>query len=166
MCMDGACKDAFVLIQKECPWVQCSVCLTHGMDGFLKNVGSSVESIRMQTNVMGDAAASEMEWNEPFFRDCFDNTAKIVTWVSHKQKPFARFQIISQQLIKEKKIRCGAAMLKSVETRFASRHGMTERVMHQKKVYKALVKDELFLEWLRKQPKPIRQEVHAVVIAQ
>ena len=57
-------------------------------------------------------------------------------------------------------------MLKSVETRFTSRHGMTERVMHQKKVYKALVKDELFLEWLRKQPKPIRQEVDAVVITQ
>ena len=73
--------------------------------------------------------------------------------------------MIVQQLIKEKKIRCDAAMLKSVETRFASRHGMTERVMHQK-VYKVLVKDELFLEWLRKQPKPIRQELHAVVIVQ
>ena len=136
------------------------------MDVFLKNVGSSVESIRMQTNVMGDATASEMEWNESFFRDCFDNTAKIVTWVSRKQKPFTRFQMIVQQLIKEKKIRCDTAMLKSVETRFASRHGMTERVMHQKKVYKALVKDELFLEWIRKHPKPIRQEVHAVVIVQ
>ena len=42
---------------------------------------------------------------------------------------------------------------------------MTERVMHQK-VYKVLVKDELFLEWIRKQSKPIRQEVHTVVIAQ
>ena len=103
-----------------------------------------------------------MEWNEPFFRDCFDNTTKIVIWVSRKQKPFVRFQMIAQELIKEKKIRCGVAMLKSVETRFASRHGMTERVMHKKKVYKALVKDELFLEWLWKQPKPIRQEVHAV----
>ena len=102
-----------------------------------------------------------MEWNEPFFRDCFDNTAKIVTWVSHNQKSFARFQMIVQQLIKEKKIRCGAAMLKSVETRFASRHGMTERVIHQK-VYKTLVKDELFLEWLWKHSKPIRQEVHVV----
>ena len=112
MCIDGTCKGAFVLIQKECPWVQCSVCLTHGMDGFLKNVGSSAESIRMQANVMGNAADSEMEWNEPFFRDCFDNTAKIVTWVSHKQKPFSRFQMITQQLIKEKKIRCGAVMLK------------------------------------------------------
>ena len=34
------------------------------------------------------------------------------------------------------------------------------RHMHHKKVYKALVKDELFLAWLRKQAKPIRQEVH------
>jgi hypothetical protein len=49
-----------------------------------------------------------------------------------KGEPFAPFQIIAQHLIKDKKIRCGAAMLKSVETRFASRHPMTERVMHMK----------------------------------
>jgi hypothetical protein len=29
------------------------VCITHGIDGFLKNVGSSNESIRMKTNLMG-----------------------------------------------------------------------------------------------------------------
>ena len=52
------------------------------MDGLLKNVGSSTESIRIQTNVMGDVVSSEMEWNEPFCRDCFDNTTKIVNWVS------------------------------------------------------------------------------------
>jgi hypothetical protein len=35
--------------------------------------------------------------------------------------------------------------------------------MHQKKVFKALVKDELFLAWLSKQTKVIRLEVHAIV---
>jgi hypothetical protein len=54
-------------------------------------------------------------------------------------------------------------MLKSVETRFASQVSMTERVLQQKKVFKALVKDALFLEWLAKQPRMIRLEVHAVV---
>ena len=116
-----------------------------------------------------------MEWNEPFFRDCFDNAVKMVTWVSHKQKSFTRFQMIAQELINyisldtfrfrrmdhtvfhkwlikqtEKKIPCGTVMLKSVETRFVSRHGMTERVIHHKKVYKTLTKDELFLTWIRK----------------
>jgi hypothetical protein len=38
--------------------------MAHGIDGFLKNVGCSNESIRMQANLMGDAPASEMEWNE------------------------------------------------------------------------------------------------------
>ncbi len=75
----------------------------------MKNVGYSNESIRMQANLMGDAPASEMEWNEPFFRDC----------------------------IAEKKIDFGAVMFKSVETRFASQVSMTERVLHQKKVFKA-----------------------------
>jgi hypothetical protein len=39
-------------------------------------------------------------------------------------------------------------MIKSVETRFASQVSMTERVMQQKKVFKTLAKDELFLEWI------------------
>ncbi len=111
----------------------------------------------------GDAPASEMEWNEPFFRDCFDKVAKMITFISRKQKPFARFQILAHEFIKKKKIRCGAVILKSVETRFASSHGMTERVMLHKNVYKVLVKDEHFLTWLRKQPNPIRKVVHTTV---
>jgi hypothetical protein len=114
-------------------------------------------------NLMGDAPDSEMEWNEPFFCDCFDNVDKVVTWVSRKGNPFARNQTIAQDFIAEKKIDCGAAMLKSVETRFASQVSMTERVLHQKKVFKALPKDALFLEWLAKQPRVIRLEVHALV---
>ena len=86
----------------------------------------------MQANLMGDAPASEMEWNEPFFRDCFDNVDKVVTWVSRNGNPFARHQTIAQDFITEKQIDCGAAMLKSVETRFVSQVSMTERVLHQK----------------------------------
>jgi hypothetical protein len=96
---------------------------------FLKNVGCSNESIRIQANLMGDAPASEMEWNEPFFRDCFDNVPKVVTWISRKGNPFTRHQTIAQDFITEKKIDCGAALLKSVEARFASQVSMTERVL-------------------------------------
>jgi hypothetical protein len=44
VCMDRSCKGTFVLIQKECPSVQCFVCPTHGMDGFLKNVSGGKHS--------------------------------------------------------------------------------------------------------------------------
>jgi hypothetical protein len=142
VCMDGACKGAFVLIQKEFPWVQCFVCPAHAIDGCLENVGCSTESIRMQANVMGDVPASEMEWKESFFRDFFDNVSKMVTWIAPKQKPFARFQTIA---------------------RFASQVSMTERAIQQKKVFKTLAKNELFLEWLGKKPKVIRLEVQALV---
>ena len=57
---------------------------------------------------MGDAPASEMQWNEPFFRDCFDNVDKVVTWVSRKGNPFVRHQTIAQDFIAEKKIDCYA----------------------------------------------------------
>ncbi len=72
---------------------------------------------------------SEMEWNESFFHDCFDNAVKMVTWVSRKQKSFTRFQMIVHQLIKDKKIQCGDTILKSVETEIVSRHAATERVI-------------------------------------
>ena len=61
----------------------------------------------------------------------------------------------SEQHIKEKKVRCGVTMMKSVETRFVSRHVATERGIHHKKVYKVLTKDELFLTWPHK-----TQETH------
>jgi hypothetical protein len=32
VCMDGAYKGVFVLIQKEFPWVQCFVCPSHAID--------------------------------------------------------------------------------------------------------------------------------------
>jgi hypothetical protein len=107
---------------------------------------------------MGDAPASKMEWNEPFFRDCFDNVDKVVTWISRKGNPFVRHRAIYQDFITEKKIVCGATMLKSVETRFASQVSITERVLQQK-VFKTLAKDALFLEWLAKQARVIRFEV-------
>ena len=44
VCMDGTCKGDFVLIQKEFPWVQCFVCVEYGMDGFLKNPRTDVQS--------------------------------------------------------------------------------------------------------------------------
>ncbi len=96
-------------------------------------------------------------------RDCFDNVAKVVTWMSRKGNPFARHQTIDQDFIAEKKIDCGAAMIKSVETRFVSQVSMTDRVLQQQKVFKTLAKDALFLEWLAKQPRVIRLEVHALV---
>ena len=129
------------------------------MDGFLKNVGSSQEYISMQANLMGDAEASELAWGETYFSDCFDQLGKVITWVSRKQKPYARFQVIAKGFIDEGKLKCGAAMLKSVETRFASRHSMTERFLAQRGVYKALLKDGPFIVWLGKQKKSIREEV-------
>ena len=92
--------------------------------------------------------------------DCFDNVAKMVTWIFLNEKPFGRIQVIDQYLIKERKILCVTTILKSMETRFVSSHAMTERVMMHKKVYKDLPKDEQFLGWSRKQTKPIRKETH------
>ena len=105
----------------------------------------------ISANVMGISsisAASQMECNDPLFRDCFDNAGKLVTWISRKQKPdsksFARFEMIAQPLETKRSVavvnaeECG-------EKGFESRYSMTERVMHHKKVCKDLAKNELLL---------------------
>ncbi len=87
--------------------VQCFVCMSHRMDGFLKNVGSLIESIRM-------------EWDQSFCRDCFDNVFKVVTLISRKQNSFVCHQMIDNSSSQTKKISCDVVMFKSVETRFVS----------------------------------------------
>ena len=54
------------------------------------------------------------------------------------------------------------AILNSVETRFVGSFN-DGKVMMQKKVFKALAKDDLFLEWIVKESKKIRLEVQALV---
>jgi hypothetical protein len=51
----------------------------------------------------------------------FHKAGQVITWISRKQTPFAHFQSIAKALIAHGDINCGAAMLKSVETRSASR---------------------------------------------
>ena len=84
--------DGQALLKQHIP--KTGTWINPAIDNFLKNVGTSAESIKMQATLMGAAAASEIEWNEPFFCDCFDNVAKIVNWISRKQKSFTRFQFI------------------------------------------------------------------------
>ena len=58
----------------------------------------------ISANVMGISSfseASQMEFNEPFFRDCFDNAGKLVTWISRKQNPLARFKKVYKALSKD-----------------------------------------------------------------
>ena len=60
-------------------------------------------------------------------------------------------------------IECHPSTTGNTETRFVSRHGITERVMIHKKVYMDLDKDVDFLSWFHKETNPIRKEVHTPV---
>jgi hypothetical protein len=47
---------------------------------------------------MGDAPASEMEWNEPFFRDCFDNVEMHV-WIKTFFKPWPALMWLALKVV-------------------------------------------------------------------
>ena len=38
VCMDGACKASFSIIEERFPHINCFICLTHSLDNFLKTV--------------------------------------------------------------------------------------------------------------------------------
>jgi hypothetical protein len=89
VCMDGACKGAFDHIQKKYPWMQCYPCPSHGIDLFLKNVGTDKEEIQMQANRVGGVGRQEVEWDEPFFKDAFDDAWFCIQAVCAHQKSLA-----------------------------------------------------------------------------
>ena len=87
--MDGACKGAFPIIQAQLPWVQCFVCPSHTIDGFIKNALSDTATIRIQANAMSHVEFATIAWGETMFKNT-DETA----WQgpTHKRARCGRFR--------------------------------------------------------------------------
>ena len=95
--MDGACKGAFPIIQERLPWVQCFVCPSHTIDGFIKNALSDTSTIRIQTNVMRHVEFDTIAWGETVFKNTYETVCQVVlTLVSH-QKPLDIYHNIASQ---------------------------------------------------------------------
>jgi hypothetical protein len=163
VCMDGACKGAFPLIRAELPWVQCYTCVGHGIDNFIKNICSSNAEIRMQANIMGGYSRSEMEWDEPFFKDTFEEVHFCVKAVTGHQKSLARFSDIATELLKAKELDGGTEPLKFGLTRYGSRVLEAERFQKTRKIYERLMLDSDFETWLNKQPANVKAKVRSCV---
>lgn len=72
VCMDGACKSSFSLIEHEHPHVFCYICPTHSLDNFMKNVCSGEKET---INVRGyDGPA--LQWGEKLFSETFDKVTQ------------------------------------------------------------------------------------------
>ena len=48
VCMDGACKSAFAIIEAKFPHISCFICPTHSLDNFTRNICSDQEQISVQ----------------------------------------------------------------------------------------------------------------------
>jgi hypothetical protein len=66
VCMDGACKSSFSLIEDAHPHVATIICPTHSLDNFLKNVGSDQATILVRGH-----AAGPLPWGATFFSEPF-----------------------------------------------------------------------------------------------
>jgi hypothetical protein len=71
--MDGACKGAFPIIQAQLPWVQCFVCPSHAIDGFIKNALSDTGTIRIQANAMSHVEFATIPWGETMCSRIFES---------------------------------------------------------------------------------------------
>jgi hypothetical protein len=157
--MDGACKGAFTLIQAKYPWIQCFVCPSHGIDGFLKNVCSDKEDIRMQANLMGGVGASETEWDEPFFKNAFGEAWGIIKTVTSYQKSLAVFREIAADLPLDQQPKGGTEPKKFGETRYGTRIAMGERMLLTRAIYEKLLVHEKLTAWLERQKKETKEKV-------
>jgi Protein of unknown function (DUF 659) len=165
VCTDGACKGAFTLIRDELPWTQCYTCVAHAVDLFLKNICSSNEDIRMQANEMGGFGRAEMEWNEPLFKNTFEEVHICVKAVTAYQKPFARFRFIALELLKSGELDGGTEPLKFGPTRFGSKVLMAERFLKTRMIYEKLMLDAEFVKWLDKQSADVKAKVRVYAYA-
>ena len=95
--MDGACRGAFPIIQEQLPWVQCFVCLTHAIDGFIKNALSDTSAIRIQVHVMSHVEFVTIAWGETVFKNTYETVWQIVlSLVSHQKTLDIYRKIVSQ----------------------------------------------------------------------
>ena len=74
--MDGACKGAFPIIQAQLPWVQCFVCPSHAIDGFIKNALSDTGTIRIQANAMSHVEFATIPWGETMFKNTYEKRTR------------------------------------------------------------------------------------------
>jgi hypothetical protein len=95
--MDGTCKGAFPIIQDQLPWVQCFVCPSHTIDGFIKNALSDTVTIRIQVNAMSHVEFAIIAWGETVFKNTYETTWQVVLGLVSRQKPLPIFRKIASQ---------------------------------------------------------------------
>ena len=157
--MDGACKGAFPLIRGKYPHIQCFVCPSHGLDGFLKNACSDKEDIRMQANEMGGAPACEVEWDEIFFKEAFGEAWVVIKTAISYQKSLALFRQIALSLREGQQPKGGTEPKKFGKTRYGSRVSMARRMLATRAIYEKLMVDDEFKAWLAKQKVETKDKV-------
>ena len=158
VCMDGACKSSFLLIQAQHPHVQCFICPTHSLDNFLKNVGSDKEMIGVQ-------GEGQYPWDEDVFHQPLSQTWEVIKFITNHQKPLARYRQIAaadETWGEGGKPAGGTELLKYGETRFASRFIMGQRLVNMQTVVTQLVADAVYNTWLSKQKASVKQAGAAV----
>ena len=154
VCMDGACKASFPLIQAVYPHVQCFICPTHSLDNFLKNVGSSNEKITIKEQ-------GEYNWGEDVFAAPLSQGWEVIKFITNHPKPLARYRDIAESgetwAENGDKPIGGIELLKYGETRYALRVLMAQRLSNVEPVVVQLVGDAVYTSWLSKQKASVKE---------
>lgn len=97
----------------------------------------------------------QVEWDEPFFKEAFDDAWFCIQAVTIHHKSLAIFRNIAAELMPN----VGTDPKKYGETRYGSRVMMGARMISTKKIYERLVVDEAYTEWLGKQSRETKAKV-------
>lgn len=81
VCMDGACKASFPIIEAKHTHVSCFFCPTHSLDNFMKNVCSDKDKI----TIKGDERV--FDWGVHLFSDAIEQVCKSAPPASYVHAP-------------------------------------------------------------------------------
>jgi hypothetical protein len=104
---------------------------------------------------VGGVGRQEVEWDEPFFKDAFDDAWFCIQAVCAHQKSLAVFREIAKEVQPEG----GTEPKKFGQTRFGSRVLMGDRMLQTKKIYQKLQVHDSFTAWLLKQKAEVKEKV-------
>ena len=74
--MDGTCEGAFAIIEAEFPEIVCFICPMHSIDGYIQNVVSSQDEIKVR------GREETLPWGETIFADTIDDVWEVVKFIT------------------------------------------------------------------------------------
>ena len=147
VCMDGACRSSFSLIEAAFPWVSCYICSTHSINNSIHDVFKE-DLYKKISKPDNEGGTVEVFADTTKFTSSLKNCKKIVKFVTAHSKPLSVFRDLAQLL--ENAVEGGTEILKQAMCRFGSAVKMMARLYDVKGILAQTIVAPGYTDWVGK----------------